>query len=77
MEHYEANILDLATQDFIVFPSDVTVEQAREDYRTVAKGKDVILCLYILESGQALAGCPGQQRTSHGGRQSALERCDD
>lgn len=54
MEHHEENILDLATQDLIVFPPDVTVEQAQEEYRSVAKGKDVMMYLYILDQDKHL-----------------------
>ncbi len=56
IEHHEENILDFATQDFISFPSNVTVEQAQEQYRYIAKGKDVVMYLYILDNDKRLIG---------------------
>ncbi len=56
MEHHEENILDFATQDFIAFPPDMTVEQAQDEYRAAAKGKDVVMYLYILDQDKHLLG---------------------
>ncbi len=56
MEHHEENILDFATQDYITFPPDMTAEQAQDQYRTVAKGKDVVMYLYILDADRHLLG---------------------
>ena len=43
MEHHEEKILDFATQEYVSFPPDYTVERAQDEYRTVAKGKDVVM----------------------------------
>ncbi len=56
MERHEENILDFATQDYISFPPDGTVEQARDTYKDVARGKDVIMYLYILDEKKRLLG---------------------
>ena len=56
VQHHEENILDFATQDFISFSPDVTVEQAQEQYRYIAKGKDVVMYLYILDNEKHLTG---------------------
>ena len=56
MEHHEEKILDFATLDFIAFPPEMTVEQAQDAYRTVAKGKDVVMYLYIVDPDKRLLG---------------------
>lgn len=56
IEHHEENILDFATQNFISFSSDVTVEWAQEQYRYIAKGKDVVTYIYILDNDKRLIG---------------------
>ncbi len=56
IEHHEENILDFSTQDFIYFSPDVTVEQVQRQYRYVAKGKDVVMYLYILDNERHLIG---------------------
>ncbi len=56
MEHHEENILDFATQEYVSFPPDYTVEQAQDEYRTVAKGKDVVMYIYVLDQDRHLLG---------------------
>lgn len=56
LERQEENILDFATQEYIVFPPDMTVEQAQDEYRLAAKGKDVVMYLYILDAEKNLLG---------------------
>jgi len=56
MDRQEEHILDYATQEFITFPPDCTVEKAQDDYRVVAKGKDVVMYLYILNEENMLLG---------------------
>lgn len=56
MDRHEENILDFATQDFIAFPPEITAEQAQDEYRTAAKGKDVVMYLYILDKDKHLLG---------------------
>jgi CBS domain-containing protein/sporulation protein YlmC with PRC-barrel domain len=56
MDLQEENILDYATQEYISFPPDYTVERAQDDYRTVAKGKDVVMYIYVLDEQKHLLG---------------------
>jgi CBS domain-containing protein/uncharacterized protein YrrD len=56
MDHHEENILDYATQEYVAFPPDYTVEQAQDEYRTAAKGKDVIMYIYVLDAKKRLLG---------------------
>ena len=56
MEHHEENILDFATQDYIAFPPERTVEQAQDDYRLAARGKDVVMYIYVLDTERRLLG---------------------
>ena len=56
MDHQEENILDFATQEYVSFPPDYTVERAQDEYRTAAKGKDVIMYIYVLDQKKRLLG---------------------
>lgn len=56
VQHHEENILDFATQDFITFSPDITVEQVQEQYRYTARGKDVVMYLYIIDQDRHLLG---------------------
>lgn len=56
MEQHEHNILDFATQDYIAFPPDCTAEQVQDEYRQVAKGKDVVMYIYIVDPDRRLRG---------------------
>jgi len=56
MEHHEENILDYATQEYVAFPPDYTVEKAVDEYKTTARGKDVIMYIYVLDEKKHLLG---------------------
>jgi Mg/Co/Ni transporter MgtE len=56
MEHHEENILDFATQEYVTFPPDYTVERAQDEYRTAAKGKDVVMYVYVIDTENRLLG---------------------
>ena len=56
MEHQEENILDFATQEYVSFPPECTVERAQDEFRTAAKGKDVIMYIYVLDEKKRLLG---------------------
>jgi flagellar motility protein MotE (MotC chaperone)/sporulation protein YlmC with PRC-barrel domain len=56
MEQHEQNILNFATQEFIAYPPDMTAEQAQDAYRLAAKGKDVVMYVYILDADRRLLG---------------------
>jgi CBS domain-containing protein len=56
IDRHEENILDFATQEFVAFPPDKTVGEAQEEYRYVAKGKDVVMYTYIVDNDRRLLG---------------------
>jgi magnesium transporter len=56
LEQQEENILDYATQEFLTFPPEYTVEQAQDEYRVAAKDKDVVMYLYIVGEANRLLG---------------------
>jgi magnesium transporter len=56
MQHHEENILDFATQEYIAFAPEMTVEQAQEGYRRAAKNKDVVMYIYVVDKSGQLAG---------------------
>lgn len=56
MEHHEENILDFATQEYVTFPPDYTVERAVDEYKTQARGKDVVMYIYVLDQARHLLG---------------------
>jgi magnesium transporter len=56
MEHHEENILDFATQEYVAYPPDYTVERAIDEYKIAAKGKDVIMYIYVLDEQKHLLG---------------------
>jgi magnesium transporter len=56
LERQEEHILDYATQEYIAFPPDKTAEQAQNEYRVAARGKDVVMYLYILDQAGRLLG---------------------
>jgi magnesium transporter len=56
LEKQEENILNFATLNFLKFAPDITVEQARIEYQRIAKGKDVVMYLYVVDSQDKLQG---------------------
>jgi CBS domain-containing protein/sporulation protein YlmC with PRC-barrel domain len=56
MDHHEERILDFATQEYIGFPPGNTVEKAQDEYRTAAKGKDVVMYIYVVDPQGRLLG---------------------
>jgi magnesium transporter len=56
LEKQEEHILDFATTDFLRFPPEATAEQVVDEYRFRAKGKDVIMYLYIVDPFDKLLG---------------------
>ena len=56
MEHHEENIMDFATQEYVSFPPSHTVERAIDEYKSIAKGKDVLNYVYILDEQKLLLG---------------------
>lgn len=56
LEQQEEKISDFAISDYLKFTPDKTVLQARRGYQRVAKGKDVIMYLYIVDEKDVLLG---------------------
>jgi magnesium transporter len=56
LQKQEENILNFATPNFLKFAPDMTVEFAREEYQRIAKGKDVIMYLYVVDNQDKLLG---------------------
>ncbi|MCX6700723.1 MAG: CBS domain-containing protein [Methanomicrobiales archaeon] len=56
LEKQEETITDYATSGYIRFPPEITAEQAINQYAAVAKGKDVIMYLYVLDREERLLG---------------------
>jgi magnesium transporter len=56
IQQHEENILNYATQEYLAYPPDCTVEQAQDHYRQAAKGKDVVMYLYVVDGSGRLLG---------------------
>jgi magnesium transporter len=56
LEKQDTNILDFATGDFLKVAPEETAEQIVDSYRIQAKGKDVIMYLYVVGSSDKLLG---------------------
>jgi CBS domain-containing protein len=56
LEKQEETITDYATSGYIRFPPEMTAEQAINQYAAVAKGKDVIMYLYVVNEEEHLLG---------------------
>ena len=56
LEKHDEKILNLATSHFLKFTPDVNVGQALEEFHNVAKDKDVIMYLYIVDEQDKLHG---------------------
>ena len=56
LDQQEEKIQNYATSNYLAFEPDKTVEQATKTYRRVARGKDVIMYLYIVDDDDRLMG---------------------
>jgi len=56
MEKQEEHILNFATREFLAFPPNMTVERAQDEYRRAARGKNVVMYLYIVDEDLRLLG---------------------
>lgn len=56
MEKHEENILHFVTSRFIKLPPAITVKQVLDQYREIAKDKDVIMYLYVVGEADKLLG---------------------
>jgi len=56
LEKQEENILDFATSYYLRLPAEKPVMQAREEFPQVAKGKAVVMYIYVLDETEKLVG---------------------
>ncbi|HVP94412.1 MAG TPA: CBS domain-containing protein [Methanoregulaceae archaeon] len=56
LDRQEETIVNYTTPEYIRFPPETTAEQAMSLYATVAKGKDVIMYLYVIDASEHLLG---------------------
>ena len=56
LDRQEETIVNYTTPEYIRFPPGTTAEQAMSQYATIAKGKDVIMYLYVIDSSGHLLG---------------------
>jgi CBS domain-containing protein len=56
LDTQEEHILNLATDEYLSYPPDSTAEAVVDGYRTAAKGKDVIMYLYVVDAENRLLG---------------------
>jgi magnesium transporter len=56
IDHQEENILDFTTSEFLMYSPDEIVEKVQDNYRTAARGKDVVMYLYIVDADKKLLG---------------------
>ena len=52
----EETVINYTTSEYIRFPPETTAEQAMNQYASVAKGKDVIMYLYVIDPSEHLLG---------------------
>jgi magnesium transporter len=56
LKKQEENILNFTTLNFLKFSPDITVKQTLDEYQKIAKGKDVIMYLYVVDNHDKLQG---------------------
>ena len=56
LEKQEEKVINYTTAKFLKFSPEMTVEQAQTEYHRAAKGKDVIMYLYVVDSVDRLLG---------------------
>jgi CBS domain-containing protein/sporulation protein YlmC with PRC-barrel domain len=52
----EQKIIDFATQSFIKLPPGKTVGEAQREYRKIAKGKDAVMYIHVVDDNDKLLG---------------------
>ena len=56
LDRQEETIVNYTTPEYIRFPPETTAEEAMSQYAKVAKGKDVIMYLYVIDASGHLLG---------------------
>ncbi|HYA66338.1 MAG TPA: CBS domain-containing protein, partial [Burkholderiaceae bacterium] len=59
VEHHDENILLFATQEYIRLPPHSPVQQVLTDYRELAREKDVLAYIYVVDEDERLLGVVG------------------
>jgi CBS domain-containing protein/sporulation protein YlmC with PRC-barrel domain len=56
LEKQEEHVTNYATSLFVTVPPDITAEQAQNEYHLIAKHKDVVMYLYVVDDAGHLQG---------------------
>ncbi len=56
LEKQEEHVTNYATSLFVTVPPDITAEQAQSEYHLIAKHKDVVMYLYVVDESSHLQG---------------------
>jgi magnesium transporter len=56
LEKQDENILNFTSLNFLAMSPNETAEQARNEYQTIAKSKDVVMYLYVVDENDKLLG---------------------
>jgi CBS domain-containing protein/sporulation protein YlmC with PRC-barrel domain len=56
LEKQDENILNFTSWNFVSISPDETAEQARNEYQTIAKSKDVVMYLFVVDESDKLLG---------------------
>ena len=56
LEKQEQKIINFATQEFLRFPPEKTAKEVLDEYSHLAKGKDIVLYLYVIDASDKLLG---------------------
>ena len=56
LEKQDENILNFTSLNFLAISPNETAEQARNEYQTIAKSKDVVMYLYVVDESDRLLG---------------------
>jgi Mg/Co/Ni transporter MgtE len=72
LDKQEERILDYVIGDYLRFPPDITAEAARDRFQAAAKGKDVIMYLYVVDPANTLLGVVDLKELLQAGDQETL-----
>ncbi len=56
LDRQDENILNYATQDILKFPPEKTTAQALDEYQKIAKGKNAVMYLYVVDEQDRMLG---------------------
>lgn len=73
LEHQDEAIQDFTTSEYLTFAPDETAEQVLDEYRVAARGKDVVMYLYVVDAGQRLVGVADIKEVLQANEQTLLK----